>query len=263
MRENTVKTKFQKGEAVVNGWIQIASGISAEAMALSGFDSLTLDLQHGPLHYDAALPLLQAISITPTIPIARVPWNEPGIIMKMLDAGCYGIICPMVNTADECAAFVKACRYPPKGYRSFGPTRAAMYAGEGYAKNANDTVLTFAMIETAEALDNLDAILSVDELDAIYVGPADLSQSLGGLPGADWEDGKAYEAVLHILERAKAHGIYAGIHTGSVSYARKMVEKGYQFVTLQSDLGFLRAKAEEMVNGMKAKEGSEKGSSPY
>ncbi|MCA9839488.1 MAG: hypothetical protein KC422_21440 [Trueperaceae bacterium] len=263
MRENTVRTKFQKGEAVVNGWLQIPSGVSAEVMAMAGFDSLTLDLQHGLLSYDTALPVLQAVSITQTIPIARVPWNEPGIIMKMLDAGSYGIICPMVNTADECAAFVRACRYPPKGYRSFGPTRASMYAGDGYAKNANDTVLTFAMIETAQALDNLDAILSVDGLDAIYVGPADLSQSLGGPPGADWEEGKAADAVLHIVERAKAHGIYAGIHTGSVNYARKMIEKGYQFVTLQSDLGFLRAKAQEIVDGMKDSSGKEEGSSPY
>ena len=101
----------------------------------------------------------------------------------MLDAGCYGIICPMVNSRAECEAFVQACRYPPQGYRSFGPTRATLYAGKDYAPNANATVLTFAMIETKQALDNLDAILSVPGLDAIYVGPADLSQSLGGAAG--------------------------------------------------------------------------------
>ncbi|CAN5886849.1 aldolase/citrate lyase family protein [soil metagenome] len=212
MRENKLRTKLENGDAVVNGWLQIPSSVAAEAMAHQGFDSLTLDLQHGPLHYDAALPMLQAISTTDTTPLARVPWNEPGIIMKMLDAGCYGIICPMVNSRAECEAFVQACRYPPQGYRSFGPTRAKFYAGADYAPNANATVLTFAMIETKAALDNLDDILSVPGLDAIYVGPADLSQSLGGPPGADFEDGPVPEALDKIIEAAKQHGVKAGIH---------------------------------------------------
>ena len=263
MRENTVRTKFEKGEAVVNGWLAIPSGVSAEGMAHSGFDSLTIDMQHGPIHYDSALPMLQAISTTNVMPLARVPWNEPGIIMKMLDAGAYGIICPMINTAAECEAFVGACRYPPKGYRSYGPTRVSMYAGEGYAENANGTILTFAMIETAQALDNLEAILSVEELDAIYVGPADLSQSLGGKPGSDWTDGAAAEAIEHIVKVAKNKGIYAGIHCTQPSHALKMVDIGYQFVTLFSDLGLLRAKAKEVTDIAKGIAGNVQSSSPY
>jgi len=263
MRENTVRTKLKNGEAIVNGWLGIPSGVSAEGMAHAGFDSLTVDMQHGPVHYDTALPMLQAISTTDTIPMARVPWNEPGIIMKMLDAGAYGIICPMINSAEECETFVKACRYPPHGYRSHGPTRVSLYAGADYGEHANETVLTFAMIETAQALDNLEAILSVEGLDAIYVGPADLSRSLGGSPGADFEDGPVVEALDTIIEATKRHGIYAGLHNASAAYSRKMIDKGFQFVTIQSDLGFLIAKAKEVVNGVKGGGESQKSSSPY
>lgn len=260
MRENTLRTKLANGEAIANGWLAIPSGVAAEGMAHAGFDSLTIDMQHGPIHYDAALPMLQAISSTDTIPLARVPWNEPGIIMKMLDAGAYGIICPMVNSRAECEAFVGACRYPPLGYRSYGPTRVSMYAGDDYAKNANATVLTFAMIETAKALENLEEILSVEGLDAIYVGPADLSQSLGGPPGADFEDGPVPPALDTIIEAAKRHGIYAGIHNASASYARRMIDKGFQFATVQSDLVFLRSKAAEVARDIKNGGVSTKGS---
>ena len=183
--------------------------------------------------------------------------------MKMLDAGCYGIICPMVNTAEECEAFVSACRYPPKGNRSYGPTRVSMYAGADYAANANDTVLTFAMIETKEALDNLEEILSVPELDAIYVGPADLSQSLGGPPGSDWTEGVAAEAIEEIVKAARSKGIYAGLHNGSASHARKMIEIGYQLVTIQSDLGFMRARAKEVSGEVKGLSGGSSSASPY
>src|SRR5918911_151717 len=169
MRENTIRTIWQRSGCVVNGWLSIPDGFAAEVSAHQGWDSLTIDLQHGLVDYQAAVRMLQGISTTPVIPLARVPWNEPGVIMKMLDAGCYGIICPMISTRAECEAFVRACRYAPHGYRSIGPTRATIYAGSDYAANANATVITMAMIETREAIDNLDDILSTPGLDAIYV----------------------------------------------------------------------------------------------
>ena len=251
MRENKLRTKLEQGEAAVNGWLQIPSSVTAEAMAHQGFDSLTLDLQHGPFHFESALTMLQAISSTDTTPLARVPWNEPGIIMKLLDAGCYGIICPMVNSREECERFVQACRYPPQGQRSFGPTRAKFYGGADYAPNANATILTFAMIETKAALANLDDILSVPGLDAIYVGPADLSQSLGGPPGADFTDGPVPEALDKIIEAAKRHGVKAGLHNASVEYSQQMIAKGFQFVTVQSDLSFMVEAAQKVVDGFK------------
>ncbi|MEZ4608394.1 MAG: aldolase/citrate lyase family protein [Deinococcales bacterium] len=262
MRYNKLKEIFASGGSVLNGWIHLSSTVAIEAMSQVGFDSLTLDLQHGPLHYDAALPLLQTMSATDVTPLARVPWNEPGIIMKMLDAGCMGIICPMISSARECEAFVQACRYPPLGYRSYGPTRARLYAGADYAKHANTEVLTFAMIETKGAMDELDEIMSVEGLDAIYVGPADLSQALGGPPGADWEEGPVVEALEKILLAAKRHGVVAGIHTGSSPYAQKMIDQGFQFITVQSDLNFLTQAASEVVKAVKESSLSQ-GSSMY
>jgi 4-hydroxy-2-oxoheptanedioate aldolase len=257
---NPIKTKWQQGKAILNAWLSIPSSISAELTARLGFDSVTIDMQHGLMHYDHALPMLQAIHITSVPGLARIPWNEPGIIMKMLDAGCLGIICPMISSREECEAFVKACRYPPHGYRSFGPTRASLYYGQDYFSHANTNVLTFAMIETPGAMEQLDAIMSVPGLDAIYVGPADLSQALGGLPGADWEEGPVPAALDKILASAKRNNILAGIHTGSVSYAKKMVDLGFQFITVQSELQFLRTAATQVVaefnqsSGIKSKD---------
>ena len=153
MFTNPVKERLKAGEPVLNGWLHIPSSLTAEAMAGAGFDTLTLDLQHGPYGLEAVLPMVQAISSTATVPLARVPWNEPGVVMKLLDMGCYGLICPMVSTRAECEAFVGACRYPPAGYRSFGPTRVRLGVGDSYAARANDQILTFAMIETAAALE--------------------------------------------------------------------------------------------------------------
>lgn len=251
MRRNTLKARFEAGKRAVNGWLHVPSTVTAEAMAHGGFDSLTVDLQHGPLHYDAALPMLQALSGTDVTPLARVPWNEPGIIMKLLDAGCYGIICPMINTRAECEAFVRACRYPPLGYRSFGPTRVRFYAGADYARYANDEVLTFAMIETAEALANLADILATPGLDAVYLGPADLSQALGGPPGVDFAEGPVFEALMHVLEAAKRRGVVAGIHTASTGYAERMLAAGFQFVTVQSDLLYVVAGAQAITAALK------------
>ena len=173
-------------------------------MAHQGWDSCTLDIQHGVIDYSNALGMLQSLSTTEVTPLARVNWNEPGQIMKILDAGCYGIICPMVSNKKEAEKFVKACMYPPKGYRSFGPIRGLLYGGTDYAKNANDEILKLAMIETKEALDKLDEILDTPNLDGIYIGPADLSLAVGEEPGFDRpENSKAYKEILRILEFTK------------------------------------------------------------
>jgi len=251
MRANRLREIWSRGEAAVNGWLQIPHGFAAEIMAAQGWDSLTVDLQHGPLDYDNALPLLQAMSASEATPLARVPWNEPGIIMKMLDAGCYGIICPMVNTREEAERFVGACRYPPKGYRSFGPSRAVYYAGPDYAPHANDTVITLAMIETAEAVANLDAILDTPGLDGVYVGPADLSQSMTGRPQTDLTEPRLVEVLEQIVAGCKRRGQVAGIHVMSPDYAREIITKGYQLVTIQSDGRLLAGAADAAVRAVR------------
>ena len=175
MRPNRLRELWRAGGAAVNGWLAIPNSFSAETMAHQGFDSLTIDLQHGMVDYTGLVPMLQAISTTPTVPVVRVPWLEAGILMKALDAGAYGVICPMINNREEAQRLVAYTHYAPRGTRSFGPVRASLYGGPDYATHANDTIVTFAMIETAAALDHLDDILSVEGLDAIYIGPSDLS----------------------------------------------------------------------------------------
>ncbi|MBI1848359.1 MAG: 2,4-dihydroxyhept-2-ene-1,7-dioic acid aldolase [Candidatus Rokubacteria bacterium] len=247
MRENTLRSIWARGEAVVNGWLSIPAGFSAEVMAHQGFDSLTVDMQHGVVDYQVAVTMLQAISTTPVIPLARVPWNDPARLMKILDAGVYGVICPMINTRAEAEAMVQACKYPPRGYRSWGPVRASIYAGADYGDHANHDIVVMPMIETAEALKNLDEILSVDGVDAIYVGPSDLSLAMGLRPRLDQTDPPVVEAQQKIVEACKRHGVAAGIHNATAAYALKMIAAGYQFVTLASDSRFMAAKAAEEV----------------
>jgi 4-hydroxy-2-oxoheptanedioate aldolase len=254
MRENKVQTIVRAGGVVVNGWLSIPSSFAAEVMAHQGFDSLTIDLQHGPIHFDVALPMLQAIATTEVTPLARVPWNEPGMIMKLLDAGAYGIICPMINNRAECEALVGACKYPPLGYRSNGPTRARFYAGADYGERANETVLALAMIETAEAMQNLDAIMSVPGLDGIYVGPADLSIGLQGKMPPNPLSPAVMEALVVIKEATHRHNLIAGIHGVSVQHVLQVIELGYQFVTLQSDVAFLSAQASATVAAVRQRE---------
>jgi 4-hydroxy-2-oxoheptanedioate aldolase len=186
--------------------------------------------------------MLQAVSATETVPLVRVPWNEPGLIMKSLDAGAYGVIVPMVSSRAEAEAAAAACRYPPRGIRSFGPTRAAYYAGRDYARHANDEVLCIVMIETAEALQNLDEILSVPGVDAAYIGPADLSLALGLPPRPDHDDERFTEAKRRIVEACNRHGVIAGIHANA-GLAAKHLADGFRFILISSDVAALASGA--------------------
>lgn len=241
---------WQKDGYAVNGWLSLPATFSAEVMAHEGWDSLTIDLQHGLIDYETAVGMLQAISTTRTVPLVRVPWLDPGIIMKVLDAGAYGVICPMINSATEARQFVAACRYPPAGIRSCGPTRANIYAGPDYVANANRTIITMAMIETRSGLDSLEEILSIEGLDAIYVGPSDLSLALGYEPRLDPNEAIVVEAIEHIVARARKKNVVAGIHTALPDYAQKMIQRGFRFVTVSSDIRLLVAKASEVLKTM-------------
>lgn len=243
MRENRLKLLWAENKAAVNGWCAIPSSFSAEVMAHQGWDSLTIDLQHGMIDYQAAIPMLQAISTTSTVPMVRVPWLEPGILMKVLDAGAYGVICPMISTREDAERLVAACRYPPQGGRSFGPIRATLYGGADYPAHANGTVVVFAMIETRQALDNLDEIVAVEGLDAVYIGPSDLASALGYKPGFDRSEPELVEAIDLVLAKARERNLVAAIHNGSAAYARSMIEKGFRLVTVGSDARFIASGA--------------------
>ena len=252
MRKNKLKEIFKKGGAVINGWLQIPSSFSAEVMAKQGWDSLTIDFQHGVVDYSNALQMYQAISTTDVIPMARVNWNEPGQIMKILDAGAYGIICPMISNREQAEKFVQACMYPPKGHRSYGPIRGLLYGGPDYGEHANDEILKLAMIETKEALSNLDKIMSTPNLDGIYIGPSDLSLAIGAKPVFDNPEGSpTYVEIENILKHAKKNNIVAGIHNVTPEYAEKMIKIGFQFVTVGSDQRFIAGSANKIINYFK------------
>ena len=250
--KNSLLDSWKAGQATLNGWLAVPSAVTAEAMARQGWDSLTIDLQHGLSDYQTALGMLAAMSGTPVVPMARVPWLEEGIIMRMLDAGCMGIICPMINNASDARRFARACLYAPRGCRSYGPVRVGMLAGADYHVDANSQVLSIAMIESREALDNLDEILAVDELKAIYIGPADLSLALGCTPKFDQEEAPVVAAIERIVRAAKAAGKRLGIHNAAVAYARRMVGLGADFVTVSSDLRLLLAGAAATVAEFRA-----------
>jgi len=227
-------------------------------MAHQGFDSITIDMQHGLIDYQMAVTMLQAISTTTVIPLVRVPWNDPARLMKALDAGAYGVICPMVNTVADAIALVRACKYPPLGIRSFGPIRAKYYAGGGthgggeYHIDANEVTLVIPQIETREAIENLEGILGVEGIGGIYVGPSDLAMALGSEPRKGQNDPVVIEARRSILETCKRHGIPAGIHTNSVGVAVEMIKQGFQLTSLQSDDRFLMSRANEEVTAVRS-----------
>lgn len=240
MKTVRIREQWVNGKAAINSWLTLPSALTAEMVAQQGFDALTIDMQHGAIGYETALSMLQAIATTDASSLVRIPWLAPGMAMKMLDAGAWGIICPMINTPEEVEALVRYCHYPPVGERSFGPLRAETCYGVDYPARANDYVLPIAMIETREALANLDRILQVPGLGGVYIGPYDLSYALGCQPAPDCYEQSVLDAIDHILARTQHYGIPAGMHCLSASYAVAMVQKGFQLVTAGSDSGWLQ-----------------------
>ncbi|MBV9656311.1 MAG: 2,4-dihydroxyhept-2-ene-1,7-dioic acid aldolase [Acetobacteraceae bacterium] len=245
---NRLKQRLQSGKACVNGWLAIPSGFAAEVMAQCGWDGICVDLQHGVQDYLSMVGCLQAMQAHPVTPVVRVPSNEPGIVGKVLDAGAMGVICPMINTRAQAEAFVASCRYPPAGQRSNGPIRAALYGqASSYQRTANDEVLTMPMIETQEAVDNLDDILGVPGIDAVYVGPSDLSLSRGGAPVLDNDDPETLAIYDRIIEACNRRGIVPAIHTGHPDHASRMLQRGFRLVSVSNDIGLMAQAATAAV----------------
>lgn len=233
MRTNKVLERWRAGQVALGGWLAIPSAFSAEVMAYRGFDYVCLDMQHGVIDYQVAVTMIQAIDASSVTPFVRVPGNDFSIINRMLDAGAMGIIVPLVNTPDDARRVVDACRYHPQGSRSIGPTRVSIGAGPGYAETANSQVACIPMIETREALGNLEQILEVPGIDAVYIGPSDLSLSLNLPPGLD--NGGAYEeARLRVAHLCSEHGIVAGVHA-EASLTGKHASAGFRMITVSVD----------------------------
>lgn len=239
---NTLREAWARGEPAVNGWLWFPDPFAAEITAAQGYDSVTIDMQHGLIDRGDCVALLQAIATQGVTALARVQSNDAGDIMKLLDAGVLGVICPMVSTRAQCEAFVSACRYPPRGQRSFGPSACYTRYGQDYVSHADDAVLTLAMIETCEALENLDDICSVKGLDGLYVGPNDLCLSLGYKASQDSAEPEVVAAIKSIREAAERHGLVPGIACPSAAVARKRIAEGFRFVT-PGNQGYLLASA--------------------
>ncbi|MEE2675226.1 MAG: aldolase/citrate lyase family protein [Myxococcota bacterium] len=237
MAGNALKQKWAAGEPSYGVWCAIPSSYVAEACAHAGFDYVCIDLQHGMIDYPVATEMILAAHAGGSVPIARVPSNDLGAINRMLDAGAMGIVVPLIESVADVEAAVRACRYPPDGGRSFGPNRAALAAGPRYFESANDNVLCIPMIETRPALDEIEAIAAVPGVDALYVGPNDLSLSLGQPPGSDNPD-PYQSAYRRIAEVCAKTGVVAGIQANA-KLAAKHVDTGYRMITISADAGTL------------------------
>jgi len=243
----TLRELWDGTEATIGGWLSIPSPFSAELMGRCGFDWVCIDTQHGVIGYDQMMPMLETLSITATPAFVRVPWNQPDHIMKALDAGAQGVIVPMVDNEEDARAAVRAAKYPPVGTRSWGPIRAALDVPDYSPETANRRTIVAVMIETPGGVENLDAILAVPGVDAVYVGPSDLALGHGMSPTLNATDPEHVRLIETIVDRCRAHGIVAGIHCDSVETVHRWHARGYGMFTVGSDAALMRGAATAVV----------------
>ncbi len=235
-----VRARWAAGEAAIATWLLLEGPASAEILATAGFDAVVVDLQHGHATLHDLPHVLRALGARPAVPFVRVAWNDPPELMRALDLGARGVICPMVGSRTEAETFVSACRYPPAGTRSYGPIHAAFGQGNDQTARANEQVLLFAMIETGDGLRNLDEIAATPGLDGVFVGPADLSLAMGLETFADLTDPTLLATLDTIVDASNSHGITAGIHSPSPPRAAEMAARGFRFVSCAVDTDLLR-----------------------
>jgi 4-hydroxy-2-oxoheptanedioate aldolase len=240
VRVNKVRELIEQGTTVVNGWVSCESVYAAEVLSHSGYDTVTIDLQHGMFGLDGAVRLVQAVSAGPAVPMVRASALDAAEIGKLLDAGAYGVICPSIDSAAQCAALVAACRYPPVGRRSYGPARGLMYGGPDYLDRADETVQVWAMVESATALANLAEIVATPGLDGVYVGPNDLALSLGVTPATVPVAEEVTAALATILATAHSVGVAVGAYCADARMARQLADDGFDLVTPGNDVVLLR-----------------------
>lgn len=256
MRPNRVKQLLRAGQSAIGTWLSLGSPLAAEWLGHQGFDWLNVEQEHGAIDATLTQYLLQAISATEAVPLVRVPWNDPAYIKRALDAGAYGLVIPMVNSREEAARAVRASKYPPLGDRSLGGARPRLYGGPDYVKHANDEVLLVVQIEHVRAVRAAREILSVEGVDAYFVGPNDLAMSMGLEPSLDPRHPEFEAALDEVLAIARELGVPAGIHVPSAEAANRRIAQGYQFISISSDGGFMaqaaRAELERVERGATA-----------
>ena len=249
--ENRVKQMIKAGKKTAGAWAQLCSPIATEILARGGFDWVLIDMEHAPGDLMTLVGQFQAVAAagTGTLPFVRVPWNDLVWIKRILDAGAYGLMIPYVNTKEEAVRALQACKYPPQGFRGIaGSPRAAGYGRDtgNYLKRANDEVFVMLQVETTQAIDNMEAIATVPGLDAFFIGPMDLSTSMGHFGNPAHPEVQA--AIAKAEAKAKALGIPLGTISGGWDQAKGLYDRGYQLITLISDSVLLsKAGAETMA----------------
>jgi 4-hydroxy-2-oxoheptanedioate aldolase len=209
---------------------------------------VVIDTEHGSIDIETTQAIIRAIADTDTVPVVRVPWNDPMPIKRALDAGAYGLVIPMVNSREEAIKAVQASRYPPDGIRSYGGPRVRLYGGVDYFEHANEEIALIVQIEHIDAVNRIDEILSVKGVDAFFIGPSDLGISMGLKPGLDNTDPRHVEAVSKVMAAGKRHQVPGGILVGSPEAVNQRISEGFQFIGLSSDEGFLRSGASAALN---------------
>ena len=242
-----VRERWADGETALNAWLTFEGAASAAVVAEAGFDAVTLDLQHGTAGLEDVGAIAAAIERAGAVPFVRLRWNDPGLVMRALDLGARGVICPMVDSREQAEAFVRACRYPPLGSRSYGPIHGASGAGREQTERANEEVLAFAQIETVEGLAAVAEIAATPGLDGLYVGPADLSLTMSLESFADLADPAMLHALDAVVAAAQAAGIVPGIHAPGAERASAMIERGFRFVGAAGDADLLAAATAEAL----------------
>jgi 4-hydroxy-2-oxoheptanedioate aldolase len=253
MKKNQVRHKLKQGQPSIGTWLTLPDIVAARLMARVGFDWLTVELEHTPINLETAANSFAIIAASGVVPLARVPWNTGENIKRVLDNGAYGIVVPMVNSRAEAEAVVNAARYAPVGNRSIGgQLHAANFETDPstYYAKANEEILVVIMMEHVDAIEAADEILSVPGIDAVFIGPNDLLNSMGQPPAFDSEHKAFVDGVQHVLKTARKHGVAAGMHALDADGARKRITDGFQFIAVASEAGFMLSKAQEVVRGL-------------
>lgn len=252
MRPNTIKQLWAQDKPAIGAWLGSCSPFVAEQMAHAGYDWLCVDGEHSAVDIQTAVQMMQAISSTDTIPIARVQWNDPVQVKRMLDGGAYGVVIPWVNTKAEAEQAAAACRYPPQGIRGMGPYRGMMYGGPDYAAHANDEIACIIQIETIGAVENIDEILSVPGIDATLIGPADLAMSMGIPVKPDNPHPDHVAACAEVLAGSVRNGVTPGIYCAHETEAARRVTEGWKFLNIGTDGQYIAQGARRGVATVRA-----------
>ena len=253
MKTTPVRANLKSGEPSIGTWLALPDTVYAGLMSTTGFDWLTVELEHSPATMETAADCFALIAASGCVPLCRVPYNTVENIKRALDTGAWGIVVPMVNTRAGAEAVVRAARYRPIGERSVGgQLHAASFATDGasYYARANDEILVVVMAEHVEAIENIDDILSVPGIDAVFIGPNDLHASMGVPPAFDSDLPQFNAAVQKVFASAKAHGVAPGIHVADAAQAQRRRDEGWQMIAVASEVGFMLEKAGEIVQSL-------------